>query len=742
MTLAEFDAADPLTDALRRCLGSAAFLEALPIGIYCCDADGIIRQFNRRAAAIWGTAPRIGDPDQRFCGAHRLFRPDGEPLPHDRTPMANSLRTGTAAHDQRVVILRPDGSRVTALVNIEPLFDAAGQLIGAVNCFQDVSSVARAEQQLIESERRFRAVLEGLPAAIYMTDAEGRITFYNQAAAELAGREPKLGSDEWCVTWKLYWPDGTPLPHDECPMALALRQRRPIRGMEAIAERPDGSRVRFAPYPTPLFYSDGELAGAVNMLVDVTRRYEAEAHLAAIVASSDDAIAGKDLTGRVTSWNAGATRMYGYAAEEMIGQSIRKIIPPELQGDEDEILARIRRGERIEHFETVRVAKDGRRIDVSLTVSPIHDAVGRVVGASKVARDISERKRAEALQQLLIGELNHRVKNTLATVQAMAAQTVRRAASPAEFATSFSGRLQSLARTHELLTRSAWTGADLHTLARDQLLLGGPERGRIAFAGPQISLEPQAALHLALVLHELGTNARKHGALSVPEGRAALHWEVRTQGRRELKLHWQEIGGPPVTVPSAHGFGTTLIEKSLAAHGGSAFLQYRADGVACDIALPLPERAATPVFPAAGDAAQPARPPSTTGLAGKRILVVEDEPLIALDIATTFEDAGCVVVGPAATLEQARSLIAANTLDVALLDANLAGEPVDEIAATLTRQRVRFAFLSGYGREALPAAHRSAPLIRKPFVPHQAIEAVGQLLAGDSRIVTLRPRTH
>src|SRR5262249_40145183 len=160
----------------------------------------------------------------------------------------------------------------------------------------------------------------------------------------------------------------------------------------------------------------------------------------------DDAIVSKTLDGYITSWNTGATRIFGYEAEEMLGQSIKRIIPAELHGEEEQILAKLRRGERIEHFDTIRIAKDGRRIDISLTVSPVRDRTGRLIGASKVARDVTERKQAEKLQALLVGELNHRVKNTLATVQAIANQTVRMVKSPAEFATSFNGRLQALAR--------------------------------------------------------------------------------------------------------------------------------------------------------------------------------------------------------------------------------------------------------------------------------------------------------
>jgi len=591
-------------------------------------------------------------------------------------------------------------------------------------------------------------LLEALPVAVYTTDAQGRITFFNQAAVEFWGRRPEIGTDYWCGSWRLYWADGRPMAHDECPMAIALKERRAVRGKEAIAERPDGTRVRFVPYPTPLRDVSGQVTGAVNLLMDVTARYDAElmvARLGAIVVSSDDAIVSKTLDGTVTSWNEGAHRIFGYDETEMIGQSITRIIPPHLHGEEQEILARLKRGEHIRHYETIRVAKDGRLLNISVTVSPLRDRFGRIVGASKVARDITERKQAEELQRLLLDELNHRVKNTLATIQAIATQSLRRAKSPEEFAASFSGRVQALSRAHDMLTQTKMQGAQLSDLIREHVLLGDID-GRISVSGPALLLDAQSALHLALVLHELATNARKYGALSTPRGRLSLKWSVRRNGAGpKLALEWKESGGPRVTAPKERGFGSTLIEKTLCAHGGEVTVRFEPAGVSSHIMMPLPEESLPPLR-------GPARATSSPGALSldaasqrpqapeKRIIVIEDEPLVAMDVEAQLISAGWDVVGMAGTVEQARALIAGTECDAALLDVNLGGHPVDELAAALTRRNIPFAFATGYGRSGLPAGFREGLILNKPFSGEQLEAVVGALLEQAPGVVPLRQK--
>jgi len=298
------------------------------------------------------------------------------------------------------------------------------------------------------------ALLRALPVAVYTTDADGYITFYNQAAAEFWGRSPVLGEERWCGSYRLYWPDGQPLPLDECPMAVAVRAGEPVRNVEAIMERPDGSRAAFLPFPTPLFDLAGRLTGAINMLVDMTERQHADEvkeHFRAIVASSDDAIISKNLDGIIRSWNQGAERVFGYTPQEAIGKHVSILIPSDRLDEEPGIIDRIRRGIRIDHYETKRQRKDGSLIDISLTVSPIKNSRGDVIGASKIARDITERKRAEETKELLLQEIKHRVKNTLGTVQAIASQTFRDA--PPQERDAFAARLRALSAAHDLLTR-------------------------------------------------------------------------------------------------------------------------------------------------------------------------------------------------------------------------------------------------------------------------------------------------
>jgi PAS domain S-box-containing protein len=305
--------------------------------------------------------------------------------------------------------------------------------------------------------------------------------------------------------------------------------------------------------------------------------------LASIVESSDDSIITKSLDGIIMSWNKSAERVFGYTAEEVVGKPVTILIPTELHDEEPGILARIRRGERIDHYETVRRRRDGSLIDISLTVSPVKDSQGKIVGASKIARDITERKRAEERIATLAREAEHRSKNILATVQATV--NLSRSDTPEGLKHAINGRIQALASVHSLFVESRWVGAELFSIVSQELapyLREGATRVRVD--GPRVLLPPDMAQAIALITHELATNAAKYGSLSVPTGRVEITWSLAANGR--LALYWTESGGPPTKKPTRKGFGTSVMEGMISGQSnGQIHLDWRLEGLACKIAF-------------------------------------------------------------------------------------------------------------------------------------------------------------
>lgn len=456
----------------------------------------------------------------------------------------------------------------------------------------------RSEQLPGMSEFDCAALLQALPNAVYTTDATGLITYYNEAAVELWGCRPEVGSSAWCGSWRLYWPDGRPMAHDECPMAIALKEKRPISGAEAIAERPDGTRVPFMAYPAPLWDASGRLCGGINTLVDIGERKKAEYFsrwLSAIVESADEAIVSKNLEGIVTSWNAGAEHLLGYSTDEMIGKPIQLVIPHELREEEGHIIDHVRRGERVAPFETRRRRKDGTLVDVWLTVSPIRSGDGQIVGASSIARDITERRQAETKRRLLVKEMCHRIKNLFTLASGVVSLNARSAATPRELADSVRHRLASLARAHALTLPDLdddepRSGQKATTLADLVQTILGPcvteDHGSVVIQGPEVTICGAAVTSMALFLHEMLTNAAKYGSLSSEDGLVDVSWTLRDG---ELLLTWRERGGPVVrSPPESEGFGASLIRLTVTGQlGGRISHGWDSEGLTVNLSVPV-----------------------------------------------------------------------------------------------------------------------------------------------------------
>ena len=371
---------------------------------------------------------------------------------------------------------------------------------------------------------------------------------------------------------------------------------------------------------------------------------------------------------------------------------------------------------------------DGRTVWMRSSGLLVCDDEGRPTRAVGVAQDIGDRRAEEDRRRALMAELDHRVKNVLAAVQALAVQTAKRTTSLDSFLSTFSGRLKSMASANELLTAARWRGAAIAHLAAAEL--GGIAPGQTRWEGPELFLTPRAANALSLALHELATNAVKYGALSVESGRVEVRWAQVADGGFEL--FWTETGGPPVVVPTHKGFGSTLLGQVTGRElNGEVELEYRRGGVNVRLragsaaVVSRPETVPEAPAPRKIEATPAAQGP--VDLRGKRVLIVEDAVLLALELETGLSDAGAQVVGPAYELAEAMSLLAGQ-IDAAVLDAYLNGLAVTPVAEALAARGVPFVFATGYGDSGAPMGF-DAPIIRKPYDVTQVAAAVGALLA-------------
>ncbi len=445
----------------------------------------------------------------------------------------------------------------------------------------------RAEEAMRASEARFRHLAEALPQLVWIMRPDGEALYCNQRCQhfyggdwrDLAGRLSHIHPDDRASAAKLR-ADSVAAGRFFQVVVRLRGQRGPYRWhLLSVVPLAGGNTATWV--------------GTATDIDDLRRAEEVNARLAAIVTASTDAMMSFSVDGTVQTWNPAAESLFGYAAEEAIGAPADLLVPADCPEGARGVFDLALSGETVK-TEGVRVAKNGERIEVSITAAPIRASDGSIVGVKATMRDIRAAKAVERRQHLLINELNHRVKNTLATVQAIAAQTLRSSATDVEARDAFEARLLALSKVHNVLTRENWEDVSLIDISAEVLAPhGGEDPARFRIDGPDVRLHPRLALPIAMALHELATNAVKYGPLSSGSGCVSIEWTVdATADGRRLQLRWAEEGGPPVAPPTRKGFGSRLIERSLALElGGKVTLDYAPTGVVCAIEALLDEDA-------------------------------------------------------------------------------------------------------------------------------------------------------
>jgi PAS domain S-box-containing protein len=422
-----------------------------------------------------------------------------------------------------------------------------------------------------------------------------------------------------------------------------------------------------------------------------------------------------DLDGRLVSCNPAYSDMRGYSEDELRGSGFEAIVHPE---DRERHACEVKKLilQQIPSFEIENrcLSKEGKVSWVHKHVSLLRDGAGRPANVITLATNVTERKQHEEQIALLLREVNHRSKNLLSLVQAIAQQTIN--TKPDDFLPRFQARVQALAASHDILVENKWKGADLHEVARSQLAhFRDLMDKRITLTGPPVFASAAAAQALGMAFHELATNATKYGALSDECGHVELGWETvqNDEGNEVFAIAWSESGGPPVAAPSSSGFGSTVIcrlaERSLNA---KVELTYARMGLRWRLQCPR-----SVVEEASANALPKHKPPEPQGSSERRlrVLVVEDEAIVALEIEENLREAGFEVVGPAARVAEALELLNEFGCDAAVLDINLGTETSEPIALFLSEQRTPFVTVSGYSQDQRPSGFSGGAFLAKPL---------------------------
>jgi len=412
-------------------------------------------------------------------------------------------------------------------------------------------------------------------------------------------------------------------------------------------------------------------------------------------------------------WDEGEHRIFGVEPHnfKITRDNIRSLIHPDDLPALQEVAQGMAAGARTLHSEFRVVRPNGDIRWCIGTAAASVDAAGDVVRISGVTIDVTDRKEAEERQVLLAREVDHRARNALAVIQSIIRLT--RATTVDEYVQAIEGRIKALARAHTLLSDSRWNGADLATLVADEL---APYRGgdKIQCKGPDISLQPATAQGLALALHELATNAAKHGALSSPAGKIKLDWDLQPDA---LTLHWVENGGPVIGAPSTRNFGLKVIVASIEQQlSGKTAFDWNPKGLRCAFSIPRSELTKSrAISPARNGVLVNGAPIELEKQDRPRVLLVEDEALVAMMIQDTLIEFGFQVLGPVSTASEALAAARERHIDAAVLDINLGDGLVYTVAEILAKRGVPFVFVTGYDAESVDSRFSGIPVLQKPI---------------------------
>jgi PAS domain S-box-containing protein len=457
--------------------------------------------------------------------------------------------------------------------------DDLGAILRQTGVIIDISARKKAAETL----SRQTGLIELSFEPIFVWHPDRGIVEWNRGAEQLYGftRAEALGQSSHKLLRTIH-------PMDSAELMVLLTTVRSWTG--ELQQRAKDGRLVFVESRHQAIEADGDIL-ILETNHDITERKRAEAEtarMAAVASASQDALFGLTPEGQIEAWNPAAERLFGYLASEAIGKHVSMIAGPSGQQEQRDYLARAREGESVGPFNSQRIRKDGTLVDVAVAVGPVKAPDGSVIAVSVTMHDISERKEWEARQRLMTRELAHRVKNSFAVLQAILRSTLKTTSNPQEFAAKFSGRLHSLAAAQDILTDNDWKGAELGSLARHLLstyIMN--EDSRLTISGPEINLPPDYAVPFGLIFNELATNALKYGALSVPDGKIDLSWRIegKNGAGSNLIVTWRERGGPKITSLEPRGFGSTLIERSLAGANVERLLD--PEGLICTVSLTL-----------------------------------------------------------------------------------------------------------------------------------------------------------